>query len=163
GATNPLIAPLYQSAVYTIPDIDTLDRISNGEAPGFVYARDAHPNARRLAALLAALEGAAWGVVCGSGMAAISAIVLATGQAGGRIIASNRLYGRTTQLFQQEFGRFGVATTFVDTTDLEQVAKALEAPARLLFVETMSNPLLRVADLARLAALAKKHGCLLAV
>ncbi len=163
GATVPLTAPLYQSAVYTIPDLDTLDRISNAEEPGFVYARDAHPNARRLAAILATAEGGAWGVICGSGMAAISAIVLATVQAGGHIVASNRLYGRTTQLFQQEFGRFGVATSFVDTSDLEQVEKALETPARLLFVETMSNPLLRVADLEKLAALAKKHGCLLAV
>src|ERR1700730_5964459 len=93
GESVPLVPPLYQSSVYTLPDLDALDRIMNGEEPGFIYARDAHPNARRLAEQLAALEGADWAVVCGSGMAAISGILLATIQQGERIVASNRLYG----------------------------------------------------------------------
>src|SRR5262245_15740985 len=97
GATVPLVPPLYQSSVYTIPDLDAIDRIYNAEAPGFIYARDAHPNARRLAALLAELEKAQWGIVTGSGMGAISALLLATVQQGQRIVASSRLYGRTTQ------------------------------------------------------------------
>ena len=78
GETTPLVPPLYQSSVYTLPDLDTLDRIMDDQEPGFIYARDAHPNARHLAGLLAQLESAAWGVVCGSGMAAISAILLST-------------------------------------------------------------------------------------
>src|SRR5438105_7419385 len=114
GESTPLVTPLYQSSVYTLPDLDALDRIMNGEAPGFIYARDAHPNARRLAGQLADLEGGTWAVVCGSGMAAISAILLATVQRGDRIVASNRLYGRTTQLLDQELARFGVQTQFVD-------------------------------------------------
>src|SRR5438552_11537479 len=96
GASVPLVVPLYQSSVYTLPDLDALDRIMNAEAPGFIYARDAHPNARHLASQLAALEGGTWAVICGSGMAAISAILLANLQRGDRVIASNRLYGRTT-------------------------------------------------------------------
>src|SRR5580698_4068539 len=87
GETTPLVPPLYQSSVYTLPDLDALDRIMNDQEPGFIYARDAHPNARHLAGLLAELEGAKWGVVCGSGMAAISAILLATVQQGQRIVA----------------------------------------------------------------------------
>src|SRR5207253_4547395 len=90
GASVPLVPPLYQSAVYTLPDLDALDRIMNAEAPGFIYARDGHPNARRLADEIAALEGAAWGVVCGSGMAAISSLMLALVQQGDRVVASNR-------------------------------------------------------------------------
>src|SRR5205085_3577483 len=78
-------------------------------------------------------------------------------------LASHRLYGRTTQLFQQELPRLGVQTTFVDTNDLEQVHRALETPARLLFVETLSNPLLRLPDLTALAALAREAGCLCVV
>src|SRR5882724_48213 len=104
GLSTPLVPPLYQSSVYTLPDLDALDRIMNAEAPGFIYARDGHPNARQLAAQLATLEGADWAVVCGSGMAAISAILLATLQQGDRIVASNRLYGRTTQLLGPELG-----------------------------------------------------------
>jgi cystathionine gamma-synthase len=163
GSSTPLVPPLYQSSVYTLPDLDALDDILDGRQPGFIYARDAHPNARHLAAQLASLEGGQWAVITGSGMAAISALVLATVQQGQRIIASHRLYGRTTQLFQQELPRFGVQTTFVDTSDLQEVQQALEAPARLLFVETLSNPLLRTSDLAALVRLAHERDCLLVV
>jgi cystathionine gamma-synthase len=163
GQSTPLVPPLYQSAVYTLPDLDALDRIMNGEAPGFIYARDGHPNARRLADEIAAAEKAVWGVVCGSGMAAISAILLSLLHQGDRVVASNRLYGRTSQLFAQEFARYGVKAAFVDSNDLGQVSAALEQPARILFVETMSNPLVRVVDLPALAALAREHNCLLVV
>jgi cystathionine gamma-synthase len=163
GETVPLVAPLYQSSVYTLPDLDALDRIMNDGAPGFIYARDAHPNARRLAELLADLEAADWGVICGSGMAALSAIVLSTLQAGQRLVAGNRLYGRTSQLFHQELTRFGITVDAVDANDLGQVEAALKKGARLLVVETMSNPLLRVVDVPALIKLARKHDCLLAV
>jgi cystathionine gamma-synthase len=163
GASKPLVPPLYQSSVYTLPDLDALDRIYDAGEPGFIYARDAHPNARQLAADLAAAEGAAWAVVTGSGMAAISAILLATVEKGGRVVASNRLYGRTTQLLHQELARFGVQATLVDTNDMGAVARALETPARMLFVETLSNPLLRVADLDALGRLAHERGCLFVV
>jgi cystathionine beta-lyase/cystathionine gamma-synthase len=163
GATVPLVPPLYQSSVYTFADLDALDRVMNAEEPGFVYARDGHPNAHRLAGQLAALEGATWAMVCGSGMAAISAIVLATVSQGGRIVASNRLYGRTTQLLLEELPRFGVQTRLVDASDLELVDRALEGQPRILFVETMSNPLLRVTDLAVLEQKAHDHGCRLVV
>src|SRR5437867_1142656 len=133
GESTPLVPPLYQSSVYTLPDLDALDRIMNAEAPGFIYARDAHPNARRLAEQLADMEGAKWAAICGSGMGAISAILLATLQQGDRIVASNRLYGRTTQLFGQELPRFGVTTESVDCNDLDQVETALDKGARVLF------------------------------
>jgi cystathionine beta-lyase/cystathionine gamma-synthase len=163
GRSVPLVPPLYQSSVYTLPDLDALDRIVEGEESGFIYARDGHPNARHLADELARLEGADWAAITGSGMAAISALLLSTVQDGDRIVASNRLYGRTTQLLGQELVRYGVQTTFVDTCDLEQVRTALERLAKVLFVETMSNPLLRVVDIERMAELARATGCLLLV
>jgi cystathionine beta-lyase/cystathionine gamma-synthase len=163
GVTRPLVTPIYQSSVYTIPDLDALDAIMNDGAPGYIYARDAHPNARKLAELLAHAEGAKWGLVTGSGMGAISAIVLATIQQGQRILASNRLYGRTVQLFTQELSRFGVAAEYVDANDLAAVEAGLKKGTRLLFVETMSNPLLRVVDIAALAEMAHEHNALLVV
>lgn len=163
GQSIPLVPPLYQSSVYTLPDLDALDQILNGVEPGFIYARDGHPNARLLAEQLAILEGAAWAVVGGSGMASITAPLLALAQSGDRIVASHRLYGRTTQLLTQELTRFGIQTTLVDTSDLEQVRTALEKPARVLLTETMSNPLLRLVDIAALAKLARQRGCHLLV
>jgi cystathionine beta-lyase/cystathionine gamma-synthase len=149
--------------VYTLPDLDTLDSIMNGEQPGFIYARDAHPNARHLAEQLSTLESADWSVICGSGMAAITACLLALVKQGDQILASNSLYGRTTQLLNQELSRFGVQTTTVDSRDLKQVGDALEKAPKVLFVETLSNPLLALADLPALAELAHRVGCSLIV
>jgi cystathionine beta-lyase/cystathionine gamma-synthase len=163
GVSVPLVPPLYQSSVYSLPDLDALDRIYNAEATGYIYARDAHPNGRLLATKLTALEGGKWGIVTGSGMGAISAILLPVLRQGGRVVAGNRLYGRTVQLLSQELPRFGVSTTYVDANDLDQVCKALEQPARVLFVETMSNPLVRVPDLPRLAEMAHARDCLFVV
>jgi cystathionine beta-lyase/cystathionine gamma-synthase len=157
GQSSPLVPPLYQSSVYTLPDLDALDNILDEGAPGFIYARDAHPNARALAEQLRVCEKAAWSVVCGSGMGAITASLLAVVQQGDRIVASNNLYGRTTQLLSKELERYSIRTAFVDARDQSQVRSALEKPARVLFVETMSNPLLAVADLEGLAEIAHAH------
>jgi cystathionine beta-lyase/cystathionine gamma-synthase len=163
GPTNPLVPPLFQSSVYTLPDLDALDRVMSAEDRGFIYARDGHPNAHHLAGRLAEMEGASWAVVCGSGMAALSALFLATVSPGERVVASNRLYGRTTQLLSEELVRYGVQTSLVDTSDLALVEKALDTPAKVLLVETVSNPLLRVSDIEALATLAHGRGCRLAV
>ena len=157
-ASVPFVPPLYQSSVYTIPDLDALDRLYSGEATGFIYARDNHPNAQQLADHLTLLESGTWSLVCGSGMAAISVCLLPLLRQGDRIVASNRLYGRTTQMFRQELPRFGVQTTFVDCNDLDAVKAALQTPARVLFVETMSNPLCRTVDLPALAGLSRMAG-----
>ena len=163
GRTVPLVPPLYQTSVYTVPDLDTYDRIINGEEPGFFYTRDSHPNARHLAEQIARVEGASWAAVCASGMAAISATVLSLIQQGDRIVASASLYGRTTILFKQELPRFGVQTTFVDAANLDGVRDALTQPAKLLFVETMSNPLVRLVDIEALAKICREHQCTLVV
>ena len=96
-------------------------------------------------------------------MAAISSLLLATIQQGDHIVASNRLYGKTSQLIDKHLARFGVQATFVDIGDFSQVRQALKMTARLFFVETMSNPLLQIADVDTLAGMAHEHACLLAV
>src|SRR4051812_27752291 len=88
GPSVPLAPPLYTSSVYNLPDLDTLDRVMNGEQAGFIYARDGHPNAKHLADKLSALEGARWAVVTGSGMGALAAAFRGYVSGGDRIIAS---------------------------------------------------------------------------
>jgi cystathionine beta-lyase/cystathionine gamma-synthase len=163
GPSVPLVPPLYQSSVYNLPDLDALDRVMNGEQAGFIYARDGHPNAKALADKLAKLESAKWAIVCGSGMAALSAAFFGYVSLGDRIVASNRLYGRTNKLLRQELQRFGVKTTVVDCNDLDAVRAAFAEPARVLFVETMSNPLCRTVDVPALAEIAHQHGAKLVV
>ena len=156
GVSNPLVPPLYQSSVYTLPDLDALDKIMNDEQPGFIYARDGHPNARFLADQLARHEEATWAIICGSGMAAITAGLLAIVQQGDRIVASNSLYGRTTQLLGKELERYGIQTTFVAAREPSCVRAALDKPAKIVLVETMSNPLLCVADIDALVEIASQ-------
>ena len=163
GDSRPLSPPLYQSSVYTLPDLDALDHIANAEKPGFIYARDGHPNARYLADQLTALERANWGIVCGSGMAAITAALVSLLQQGERVLASSNLYGRTTQLVTNELPRFGVETTFVDIRDHRAVQVALQKPAKVLLLETISNPLLAVPDLPALVEIAHSRNCLVLV
>jgi len=164
GPTAPLVPPIYPSAVYALPDLDALDAVSDGTQPGYIYARDAHPNADILAADLAALEGGGWGVVCGSGMAALSAAFLALLAAGDTVLASDQLYGRTSQLLKTQLSRFGVTTVSVDVSNLTaaRTAAATHRP-KVVYVETMSNPLCRVADLPALAEIAHAAGARLVV
>ncbi|HMP17522.1 MAG TPA: aminotransferase class I/II-fold pyridoxal phosphate-dependent enzyme, partial [Gemmatales bacterium] len=141
-----------------MPDLDALEAISTGQVPGFIYARDNHPNGVQLEAELAQLEKAAGAIVCSNGMAAIATVALATLQQGSRVLASDQLYGRTTQLFFQELPRWGIEISAVDTTNLVAVEQALAAgPVSLFLVETLSNPLLAVAPLRELIALAEKY------
>lgn len=162
GPSVPLTLPLYPSAVYAIPDLDALDDIYEGRSPGFIYARDGHPNAASLATHLNRWHKATWGLVSGSGMGAISAAVLPLVASGDRIVASDKLYGKTTKLFR-ELAKFGVTTEFIDTGDLRAVDAALSRRAKILFVETISNPLCRVCDLPELATQAKRAGAKLIV
>jgi cystathionine gamma-synthase len=163
GASAPLAPPIYPSAVYHLPDLDALDRVYDGSVPGFVYARDGHPNSARLAEKLAAKERARWAVVCSSGMGALATGCLTVLEAGDRVVASDQLYGRTNQLLRAELARFGVTTEFIDVGDLARVREALRSPAKLLVVETISNPLLRVSDVPALAEIAHAAGCRLLV
>jgi cystathionine beta-lyase/cystathionine gamma-synthase len=164
GASAPLVPPLYAAAVYALPDLDALDAIYEGRAPGYIYARDGHPNAHHLADQLTALEGAKWGVVTGSGMGSLAAAFLGLVSAGDTVVASSRLYGRTTKLLRQELHRFGVKAVAVDTCDLAATRVVVEANRpRVLFAETQSNPLCRVADVPALAEIAHAAGAKLVV
>jgi cystathionine beta-lyase/cystathionine gamma-synthase len=153
-----LVPPIYPASVYPYPDLDALDSAMDGKSPGVFYARDSHPNGDELAAKLAALEGGPWGRVTGSGMAALVAAIVPLVKAGDRIVASDQLYGKSTLWLDKELSRFGVTTTLVNATDLNGVRNAFSQPARVLYVETISNPLLRVADLNALAEIAVKAG-----
>lgn len=161
---RPLVPPLAPAAVYTFADLDALDAAYGAAPPDFIYCRDGHPNARHLADELTRLHGGAWGHVFPSGMAAIAAALLTLTGAGSRVVASRQLYGTTSKLLTRDLARLGVSTTFADTCDLGAVREALAAgPAAVLFVETVSNPLCRVADLPALADLARNAGAKLIV
>ncbi len=135
----------------------------SGEEPGNIYARFTNPTVRVFEERLAALEGGASCVATSSGMAAILATCMALLRAGDHIVCSRSVFGTTRVLLQNYLARFGVGVDFVALTDLEGWAQAIRTETRLLFLETPSNPLTDMADIAELARLAHDHDALLVV
>ena len=163
SATGPLVPPIVPSAVFVARDADHMNSVYEGQEQGFTYGREGNPNAELLAAKIAALEGAECGLITSSGMSAVTAIVLGLLKAGDHIVAGNQLYGRTMRLISQELPRLGFVTDLVDATDIAAVERTIRPNTRLLLVEVVSNPLLRIPDIAALAALARTRSVLLVV
>lgn len=134
-----------------------------GEEPGNIYARFTNPTVTMMETRLAALEGAERCVAFSSGMAAILATVMGLMKSGEHIVASRSIFGSTVQLFSNILGRFGIETTYVSPTEPEDWKKAVRPNTKLFFVESPSNPLTEVSDIAALAAIAKQSGAWLAV
>jgi O-succinylhomoserine sulfhydrylase len=135
----------------------------SGAEEGMVYARFSNPTVSAMQERLAALEGAEGCVATASGMAAILSMVMALLKAGDHVVASRSLFGATQQLFGAILSRFGVETSFVAGTRPESFRAAMQPNTRLVFIETPSNPLTEVFDIAALAGVAHGGGALLAV
>jgi len=163
GSSRAVGTPIQPSVVYASDSPDALDAQYDGSAPGYTYAREGHPNADVLAQKIDAMEGATGGLILGSGMAAISAAMLGLLKAGDHVVGGNQLYGRSMRMMREELPRFGVETTLADPTDVAAVQAALRPETRLILIEVVSNPTLRISDVTGIAALAKARGILLAV
>lgn len=135
----------------------------SGAEEGNVYARFTNPTVTTFQQRLAALEGAENCIATASGMSAILAMVMALMKSGEHIVASRSIFGATQQLFGTILPRFGIETSFVEATDLEAYRAALRPSTRLVFIESPSNPLTEVLDIAALASIAHAGGALLAV
>ncbi|MGB1791151.1 MAG: trans-sulfuration enzyme family protein [Paracoccaceae bacterium] len=163
SASRPVVTPLSPSVVYASEGPDMLDAQYEGRLQGYTYAREGHPNAEALARLIDDLEGAHHGIVLGSGMAAVSAAILGVLEAGDHIIGSDQLYGRSLRLLKEDLPRLGIDTSLVDTTQAECVAAARRPNTKMILIEAVSNPTLRVADLTGIAAWAAEKQVILAV
>jgi len=137
-------------------------RFTGGEG-GFVYSRFTNPTVSMFQDRLAALEGAKACVATASGMSAILAMSMALLKAGDHVVCSNAVFGATVQLYSTILSRFGIETTFVSPTGVEEWQRAVRPNTKLFFLETPSNPLGEISDVAAIAAVAKKAGAVLAV
>lgn len=135
----------------------------SGEEEGNVYARFSNPTVTMMQERLAALEGGEMCVATSSGMSAILSLAMSTLRAGDHVVASNGLFGATQQLFTAILSKFGIETSFVPATDHDAYKAAIRPQTKLFFVETPSNPLTEVVDIARVADIAHSAGALLAV
>ena len=134
-----------------------------GEEPGNIYSRFTNPTVRTFEQRLAAMEGGEACVGTASGMSAILALMLGVLENGDHLVSSQSIFGTTKVLFSKYLAKLGIDTTYVPLTDYEAWAQAITPKTKLLFVETPSNPMTEVADIARLAKLAHAHDCLLVV
>lgn len=147
--TGSVTTPIYQSS--------TFEQDAPGVTRGFCYARTDHPTRLALEESLAALEDAKHGLAFASGMAAINA-ALTILSSGDHVVSSRDLYGGAWRIFTKLYSKFGIEFTFVDTTDPEEVLRAIRPSTRLLWLETPSNPLLKITDISACAAIARQHG-----
>ena len=164
-AAVPVATPIYASVTYTYGSMAEVDKVFGGEMPGYVYSRYANPTVTALENAVHALEGGFAASAFGSGMAALHAALLACDIAPGvTVLASQDLYGATIGLLNTIFTAFGVNTIMVDYSDLDALEqKARQAKPRIMIAETISNPLLKICDLARCTEIAHAVGARLIV
>ena len=155
--------PIFTTSSYVFESAAQAARRFSGEESGNVYSRYTNPTVRTFEERIAALEGGESAVATASGMSAILSICLGLLSGGDHIVASRSIFGTTTVLFSKYMEKFGVPVSKVSLTDYEAWETAITPNTKLLFAETPSNPLNDVADIPRLAALAKKNNCLLVI
>ena len=158
---RPHTTPIFQTSVYDYPDLESLDDFYEGRLPeSFLYSRNGLPNSKELGELVAAYEGTDGGVVCSSGMGAITVALLSSMKAGDQLIAYNELYGGTTSLLRDELPRFQIQTSFVDSSSTDEIGSAVKSGAKFVIVETISNPTMKVCDIKEISAIAHERDVL---
>ena len=157
GPRQPAGPPLVQTSAYVYTDLEDYDAVARGDSPGHVYSRNSNETVEMLAAAVAELEGAEAGTATSSGMAAILIGITALAPRPVAIVAPRDLYGGTWTLLRQELEPIGYELRLADFSDLEAVRRALPG-AGLVLCETITNPLVRVADLEAIAALGRAEG-----
>lgn len=165
GAHIPVTTPIHASSSFFYESMEQLDRVFGQQEPGYSYARYENPTTSALEELMTVLENGRGALACASGMAAIQiAVQAALADRRKSVVAANALYGATVSLLMNVFEPAGVAVRFVDVCDLDALRAAVaDARPGCLYVETISNPLLRVAPLDQLAEIAREAGAALVV
>lgn len=161
--SGAVTVPIYQTSTFAFRNAAQGAARFAGEEDGYIYTRIGNPTIRALEENVAELEHGCGGIATSSGMAAVCTVYLALLEAGAHIVSTESIYGPSRGLMEKHFSRFGVESTYVDTSDVEQVRKALRSNTRMIYVETPSNPTMQVSDIAQIAELAHAHGCLVVV
>ena len=154
SATGAVMTPIYQTSTY--------HQKTPGEHKGFAYSRTSNPTRKALENNLAALENGKFGMCFGSGLAAIDAAIKLL-KSGDEVISTDDLYGGTYRIFTQIFEPFGIKFKFVPMNDMAQIEAAITSNTKMIWVETPTNPMMNIIDIAAVSAIAKKHRVLLAV
>ncbi|OGU37726.1 MAG: methionine gamma-lyase [Ignavibacteria bacterium RIFOXYB2_FULL_35_12] len=154
---GPVVPPIYQTSTFKFESVEHGASLFAGEKKGYTYTRMLNPTIQAMEDAIAQLEGGHKALGCGSGMAAIHTVFASLTQAGDHVVCSTAVYGPTTTLLNTIMKKYGVETTFVDTSNLDEVKKAVKPNTKVLYVETPGNPTLSISNLEEIYKIAKQQ------
>lgn len=155
--------PIYQTSTFKFKNAQHGADCFSGVSDGYIYTRIANPTIKALEQNIAELENGFGGIATSSGMSAITSIYMALLGAGSHIISTASVYGPARGVLEQDFSRFGVEATFVNTANLDEIVAAIQPNSKILYIETPSNPTMELTDIKACAEIAKKHNLVLVV
>lgn len=155
--------PIFQSSTFSFPSAEDGAARFAGEQSGYIYTRMGNPTINALEDCIAALENGYAGMATASGMAAITTVYLALLGQGAHVVGTDSVYGPTRMVLEKEFSRFGVEATFVDTSNVNNLKRAIRANTKMIFVETPANPTMAVTDIHEAAEMAHRHEAIMVV
>ena len=158
-----VVPPIYQTSTFKFKSAQHGASLFAGEEKGYIYTRMLNPTVQAMEDAIAELEGGHKALGCGSGMAAVHTIFAALTQTGDHVVCSTAVYGPTTTLLNTIMKKFGVDTTFANTSNLEEVKKAIKPNTKVVYVETPGNPTLCISDLTEISKIAHKAGATVVV
>ena len=154
GSVN---VPIYQTSTFQFESAEDGARCFTGESDGYIYTRLGNPTIKVLENIVADLENGYGGIATSSGMGAVSTVYMALLNQGDHIVSSSAVYGPSRTLIESHFSRFGVESTYVDTSDIENVKRSIKPNTKVLYVETPANPTISITDLKACAEISKQH------
>ena len=149
--------PIYQTSTFAFENADHGAALFAGKEKGFIYTRIGNPTVENLEKAVAALEGGRHALATSTGMSAVTTLYMALLSAGDHMISTAAVYGPSRNVMERDFHRFGVESSYVDTSNLEEIEKAVKPNTKLLYIETPANPTISISDLAGCVEIAKKH------
>lgn len=155
--------PIYQTSTFGFKSADDGAKCFSGENDGFIYTRVSNPTIQALERQIAILEGGFGGIATSSGMAAISTIYMGLLKQGDHMVSTNAVYGSTRVVMESYFSKFGVESTYITTSNLENIKKAIKPNTKVLYIETPTNPTMEITDLEACVALAREHSIITVV
>lgn len=157
------VTPIYQTSTFKFRNADHGARCFSGEEKGYIYTRLGNPTIEDLEVTVAELENGYASLAVASGMAAVNTVYLTVLGAGDHMVAHNALYGPSRAIMEKLYPKYGIESSFVDATKIEEIEKAIKPNTKLLFLETPANPTIGITDLKAATELAHKHGILVCV
>jgi len=155
--------PIYQTSTFRFKNAQHGADCFSGKSDGFIYTRIGNPTIKALEHNIAELENGFDGIATSSGMGAISAVYMALLNAGSHIVSSDAVYGPARGLLEQDFSRFNVEASFVNTSNTDNIVAAIKPNTKVLYIETPANPTMDITDIAACAVIAKQHNLILVV